>query len=363
MDANIEKTPENAYLCPMQKRLVSILTPMYNTGKYVHRLLDSVLSQDYPCIEMVVMDDGSTDGSLAVVEGYAARFADRGYTLRYESQPHSGQSVAIKNGLPLISGEYLAWPDSDDYYASSDAISKMVGVLASADEAFQMVRTQVSYVDDGTFRLLQVEGLRAHEEEDRSLFEDCLLGRNGFYYCAGSYLVRTEVLKDLTGFDIYTENSVGQNWQLLLPILYHYRCKTILEPLYTVVLRAGSHSRGPAGGYDWKLARHEADFRTRLETLKRTKGFPQPLWEHYRKQMMSRDNRCLLDLAIKENRRDAALERLPYCRADMGKLAYRTMSLLLQTKGGPRILNACKALHHRLYLYKRRVQSFLRHDR
>ena len=59
----------------MQRPLVSILTPMYNTEKYVHRLLDSVLAQDYPAIEMVVIDDGSTDGSRAVVESYAGRFA------------------------------------------------------------------------------------------------------------------------------------------------------------------------------------------------------------------------------------------------------------------------------------------------
>ena len=221
----------------MQSPLVSILTPMYNTEKYVHRLLDSVLAQDYPAIEMVVVDDGSTDGSRAVVESYADRFAAKGYTLRCFHQPHSGQSVAIKNGLQRVTGAFLAWPDSDDFYTTPDAISKMVHVLESSAPEFQLVRTQARYVQDPSMELLRIEGLAAREEEDPSLFEDCLFALGGFYYCAGSYLLRTAVLKDLTGFDIYTEKNAGQNWQLLVPVLYRYRCKTILEPLFTVVER------------------------------------------------------------------------------------------------------------------------------
>ena len=193
----------------MQRPLVSILTPMYNTEKYVHRLLDSVLAQDYPAIEMVVVDDGSTDGSRAVVESYVDRFAAKGYALRCFHQPNSGQSVAIKNGLQRVTGAYLAWPDSDDFYTTPDAISKMVRALETSTPAFQIVRTQVRYVKDPSLELLRIEGLDAHEEEDPSLFEDCLFTLNGFYHCAGSYLVRTAVLKDLTGFDIYTENGIG----------------------------------------------------------------------------------------------------------------------------------------------------------
>jgi glycosyltransferase involved in cell wall biosynthesis len=101
----------------MEENLVSLLTPMYNTDKYIHRLLDSVLSQDYPSIEMIIIDDGSTDNSKDIVKSYIQPFAEKGYTLKYVYQENQGQSVAIKNGLQLISGEFLAWPDSDDFYA------------------------------------------------------------------------------------------------------------------------------------------------------------------------------------------------------------------------------------------------------
>ena len=79
-----------------KKGLVSVLTPCYNTGRYVHRLLDSVLTQTYPFIEMVIIDDGSTDDSSAVIQSYIPKFKAKGYELRYYYQKNSGQSVAIE---------------------------------------------------------------------------------------------------------------------------------------------------------------------------------------------------------------------------------------------------------------------------
>ena len=65
----------------MQKGLVSLLTPCYNAGHLIHRLLDSVLNQTYPFIEMIVIDDGSTDNSEQVIRSYISRFEERGYIL------------------------------------------------------------------------------------------------------------------------------------------------------------------------------------------------------------------------------------------------------------------------------------------
>lgn len=341
----------------MQSPLVSILTPMYNTEKYVHRLLDSVLAQDYPAIEMVVIDDGSTDGSRAVVESYADRFVAKGYTLRCFHQPHSGQSVAIKNGLQRVAGAFLAWPDSDDFYTTPDAISKMVHVLESSAPEFQLVRTQARYVQDPSMELLRIEGLAAREEEDPSLFEDCLFALGGFYYCAGSYLLRTAVLKDLTGFDIYTEKNAGQNWQLLVPVLYRYRCKTILEPLFTVVERGASHSRGQYDGYARDVVKKEAYLRTQRATLERIADIPEEKRARYLKQLQALSDRRMLDMAIHWNNRAGALKWLRRCREEMDKTEFRTKLCCLHLPGGTRLLNAYKDLHHRLHLLKKSLKK------
>ena len=60
----------------MRKNLVSNVTPCYNSAKYLYRLLDSVLMQDYPDIEMFAIDDGSTDNTKEIIESYIPRFQD-----------------------------------------------------------------------------------------------------------------------------------------------------------------------------------------------------------------------------------------------------------------------------------------------
>ena len=196
-------------------------------------------------------------------------------------QENSGQSVAIKIGLPLCNGEYLVWPDSDDYYSSDEALTQMVNVLASSSDEFQLVRTQGEVIDEITGKVIRLIGANAKEEEDKSLFDDCLLANNGLFFCSGAYMLKIETLRMLTNLNIYTEKNAGQNWQLLLPILYHYRCKTILKPLYTVVARTDSYSRGQCSGYDSSVRKYKSFFNTQIETLKRIKTFPKNKIESY----------------------------------------------------------------------------------
>ncbi len=223
--------------------LVSILTPTYNCGKYIHRLLDSVLKQTYPDIEMHVIDDGSTDDTKAVIESYIPKFEQRGYQLHYHYQVNQGQSVAINNHLNLITGEYFVWPDADDFYKTDDAIETLVKSLENTDETVGMSRCLLEYLLDTDLSLQR--SMSPGRTYSESLFEDCLYGSSAYWYTPGGHMVKTRVLKQvIPDLQIYTEHDAGQNWQLMLPVLYSHRCLTVNRVMYSVLVRRASHSRG-----------------------------------------------------------------------------------------------------------------------
>ena len=265
------------------KKLVSVLTPAYNSGKFINRLLDSILRQTYPTIEMYVIDDGSKDDTASVVKSYIPKFEEKGYSLQYIYQENSGQSVAINNGLKLVKGDYLVWPDSDDYFATNDAIEKMVNRLEKASPEFAMVRVQERLIEENTGKTICIKGLYANEEEPLSLFHDCVMGV--MYFMPGGYMIRFKTFVEENGLDIYTEKDAGQNWQMFMPILYRHRCITIKEPLYNVVIRAASHSRGQYEGFKRNIVKVEAYERTVLNTFDNIKAMPQDECLKYKREV------------------------------------------------------------------------------
>ncbi len=221
--------------------LISVITPCYNASAYLPRLLDSVLKQDYPRVEMICVDDGSTDQTYETVMSYQDRFLDRGYTLRYVSQEHSGQARALSTGLSLINGEFLIWPDSDDFFWSKAMLSMMREAILKADARHQISRCRSRYLRESDMGLIRETILdRYFMQED--LFEDCLLSRNHFLWGAGNYMVRVSALrKVLPKEGIYCNPYAGQNAQILLPMLWSYKCVPVPEVLHCIVKRAHSH--------------------------------------------------------------------------------------------------------------------------
>jgi GT2 family glycosyltransferase len=89
---------------------VSIVTPSYSQAAFLEGTIRSVLLQGYPDLELIVMDGGSTDGSVSILRKYEAWLA------HWRSEPDRGQSHAINKGFRLATGEILAWLNSDDIY-------------------------------------------------------------------------------------------------------------------------------------------------------------------------------------------------------------------------------------------------------
>jgi glycosyltransferase involved in cell wall biosynthesis len=108
--------------------LVSIVTPSYNQARFLERTIDSVLSQDYPNFEYIIVDGASADNSLEIIKKYANQLA------WWVSEPDQGQTDAINKGLSHANGEILAWLNSDDTYQPG-AISQAVDAILSHPDA------------------------------------------------------------------------------------------------------------------------------------------------------------------------------------------------------------------------------------
>ena len=109
----------------MKQPLVSIITPCYNGEEFVGRFLDSVLVQTYTNIELIIINDGSTDKTEEIILSYQEKMKDRGIKFIYFYQENKGQASALNHGLRIFKGDYLTWPDSDDILHENHIIRKV----------------------------------------------------------------------------------------------------------------------------------------------------------------------------------------------------------------------------------------------
>ncbi|HEX7973292.1 MAG TPA: glycosyltransferase family 2 protein [Anaerolineales bacterium] len=120
--------------------LVSIVTPSYNQAHFIDETIRSVLSQDYPRLEYIIVDGGSTDGSLEIIRRYADRLA------WWVSEPDQGQTDALNKGFAQAKGEILAWLNSDDTYLPG-AISEAAAFLQTHPDV-GMVYGDANLIDE-----------------------------------------------------------------------------------------------------------------------------------------------------------------------------------------------------------------------
>lgn len=119
---------------------LSVVVPSYNQAPFLERTLRSIVDQRYPNLEIIVMDGGSTDGSLQICE----RYSD--FISHLESGPDGGQSAAIAKGFSLATGEYISWLNSDDTYSPGALIA--LGSALAANPRIDFIYGNTHLIDD-----------------------------------------------------------------------------------------------------------------------------------------------------------------------------------------------------------------------
>lgn len=220
--------------------LVSIISPCYNVAPYVARFLDSLIAQTYRNLEIILINDGATDNTGDIIQSYIPRLKEEGYKVIYKEQENGGQSSAINNALKLVTGQFLTWPDPDDWL-TPDSIEKRVLFLQNHPDV-GLVRCNIEKIDAETGSSLGVfENNIQKAYCIENAFEKLVFVQTWFApvaYMARSYMFD----KAVSNREIYVSKRAGQNWQMMLPITYIYPMWQMPEILGYYCVRQNSHS-------------------------------------------------------------------------------------------------------------------------
>jgi glycosyltransferase involved in cell wall biosynthesis len=164
--------------------LISIVIPVLNQAKYIEEALLSVLNQPYPQKELIVVDGGSTDGTLEIIKKYHSRFA------YWISEPDKGQADAIQKGLANAHGEIVNWLNADDYL-----LPNSLSVLAElfTDPKVEVVCAQVKRQNEQGFFEQEISQTLVGKNAEQTLVWTSM-GQPGQFY-------RRPIWKALQGLD------------------------------------------------------------------------------------------------------------------------------------------------------------------
>ena len=231
--------------------LVSIISPCFNGEKYITKMLESILNQEYGNIELICVDDGSTDGTGEIINSYINRFNDKGKVLIYIYQDNMGQAAALNTGLKYIKGEYLCWIDCDDYIMP-DSIRKKVDFLRQNPE-YDAVTTDIFVIEqekiDNCDNIYDQNYLESNADTRAKYLGHLNYQKNQFYLLltgksvmeCHAHMISVSALRQINPDLEISKCRAGQNYQMLLPFFYKYKRGFINEPLAVYVIRKNSH--------------------------------------------------------------------------------------------------------------------------
>jgi glycosyltransferase involved in cell wall biosynthesis len=200
----------------MQEGLVSVVIPNYNYARFVGGAVDSVLAQTYPDIEVIVVDDGSTDESKDVLISY-------GDGIKSIFQQNSGVAAARNNAVAASSGEYVAFLDADDEWLPAK-LEKQVAMFRS-DPSLGLVHVGVDEIDsDGRTLRHRLEGSTGDATGDL-----LKLGRRGILGGGSGLVVPRRIFDEVGGFD--ERLSTSADWDFFYQVASRYNVGFVPEVL------------------------------------------------------------------------------------------------------------------------------------
>ena len=197
---------------------ISVIIPTYNRAHILPRALDSVLAQTQLPIEIIVVNDGSTDGTKSVLSNYPG--------LKIIDQQHSGVSAARNIGLEHTNGEWIAFLDSDDEWLP-EKLEQQWAAICNDDKL--ICHTEEIWVRNGK----RVNPMKKHQKYGEYIYEKCLP------LCVispSSVMIHQSVFNDIGVFDESLE--VCEDYDLWLRICSKYSTLFISEPL---IVKYGGH--------------------------------------------------------------------------------------------------------------------------
>jgi len=205
---------------------VSIVTVCFNSAQTLRNSIESVLSQEYPRIEYIIVDGGSTDGTVDIVRQYADRIA------AFVSECDRGIYDAMNKGIELATGDIVGMLNSDDVYANPRAVGDLVAAMqvANAEAAF----ADVVFVDR-----LDMQRVRRYYDSGRwrpSRFRFGWMPAHPTFFIKRDWYVR---------LGLYSlEYRIAADFEMLVRLLYRGKASYVYVPRVLVRMRLGGASTG-----------------------------------------------------------------------------------------------------------------------
>ena len=234
----------------MKKPKVSIILPVYNSCDYVCDMLQAIIDQTYENIELLIINDGSTDASKAKIEEFFVnKLLPAQFTYCLLTKENGGLNSSINYGLKKATGKYLTWMDPDDKMFENSIQSRVAFLEKNLEVAAVGSDTAVVDFQSGKY-LYQIENFIP-----KDLVANLIIQKD-LSLVPGSYLVCRNKLMSVLNHGKINEGYRGQNWPLLIPLALNFKFGFIKQNMHIVRKRDGSMSDDVS--YDDKLFRvHE----------------------------------------------------------------------------------------------------------